>query len=786
MTPGRIRTHADSQLRVCATELFNTMFDPSAPPILTGIMAAVPTIGLAVVVLLLVRRRFEVQRFERSQRARSEAIEKGSHKARLLHPDIDLSKCIGCGSCVKACPEDGVIDLLHGQAVVVHGARCVGHARCAEACPTGAIALTFADLSARTDLPAISEDFEAIGVPGLFIAGELSGFSLVRTAVSHGNAAANAVAKRVAGHKSSDDAPDLLIVGMGPAGLSCALRAKELGISFEMIEQETKVGGTVSAYPRKKMVMTQPITLPLHGTLGRLEYLKEEMVELWSGLISRHKLPVRTGIKLIDVQREGDGFIAQTSEGPIKARNVCLCLGRRGTPRKLNVPGEELPKVAYSLLDAESYKGRRIFVVGGGDSAAEAAVGLSEQQGNVVTLCSRDKDWTRVKSKNEARIRKAVHDKRLSLLMESDTRRIDVDSVTVACKASGTEELITIPNDDVFVFAGGEPPFDLLKRAGVSFDPAKRPAPAATGDNTTALIWATGLLLVVSLWMLAWAFMHNEYYSADIAKRTMVDGHKWLRPAGAFGLSAGLGAVALFMWNLTYLARRSARIGRLLPGSLKFWMASHVFTGLASFLFVMVHAGFSYRMTVGGFAFIALGIVLVAGLVGRYFYAAVPHAANGREMDLDELRSRLAQMATVWDKSSRGLGRMVRDRVESLVQEQRWQPSLVGRAMQMFASHAKIRRTIRELQVEPALAGLPPSEKEELLQLAKRSHRLAMQIAHYEEIRAVLGTWRFIHGWLALLMVLFVVAHIVTAVRYAKLDWPFMSQSVPAVQEAAR
>ncbi len=764
------------------------MPDPAAPSILTGIMALVPLVGLATAVLLLIKRRLEVKRFESSQRARADAIEKGSHKARLLYPDIDLTKCIGCGSCVRACPEDGVIDLLHGQAVVVHGARCVGHARCAEACPTGAIALTFADLSNRNDLPAITEDFEAVGVPGLFIAGELSGFSLVRTAVSHGATVANAVARRLAESKAAttDDSTDLLIVGMGPAGLSCALRAKELGLKFTMIEQEAKVGGTVSAYPRKKMVMTQPIKLPLHGTLNQLEYLKEDLVELWNSLISRHSLPVRTGIKLIGVDRDGDkGFIAQTSAGPIKARNVCLCLGRRGTPRKLNVPGEDLPKVAYSLLDAESYKGRRIYVVGGGDSAAEAAIGLSEQVGNTVTLSTREKDWTRIKSKNEARIRKAVYDKRLTLLMESDTRRIDETSVTVACKANGAEELTTFPNDDVFVFAGGEPPFDLLKRAGVSFDPARRPKAPATTDNSTPLIWATSLLLLLAASSLVWLMAHQDYYTASIAHRTINADHKALRPAGTFGLSAGLLAVSLFAWNLTYLARRNASFGRLLPGSLRFWMASHVFTGLGSFLFVIVHAGFTYRITVGGYAFIALGIVLIAGLIGRYFYAIVPHAANGREMDLDELRARLAHLATTWDKSSRGLGRTVRDRIESLVQNERWRPSLFARAAQMFASHARIRRIMRDLQNDPTLKDIPASEREELMQLAKRSHRLAMQIAHYEEIRTVLSTWRFIHGWLALLMVLFVAAHVVTAVRYAKLDWPFLSGNT-STQEATR
>ncbi len=762
------------------------MSEAHAPVSFSLLIAIIPTLGLMLAVLLFWRRRQEIKRFERSHNARSDAISKGSHKGRLLYPDIDLSKCIGCGTCVRACPEDGVLDLLHGQAVVIHGARCVGHGRCAEACPTGGIALTFADLAARSDLPAITEEFEAVGVPGLFVAGELSGFSLVRTAVSHGTTVANVVAKRCGKDRANDEIPDLLIVGMGPAGLACALRAKELGLSFEMIEQADEVGGTVVSYPRRKMVMTQPIQLPLHGKLPRSEYQKEELVELWQGLVQKHQLPVKLGMRLMDVTRESAGTLsAQTNKGALQARNIVLCLGRRGTPRKLNVPGEDLTKVAYSLMDAESYRGRRILVVGGGDSAAEAAIGLSEQEGNTVTLASRDKDWVRVKAKNEARIREAVHAKRLHLLMESSTKQIDAETVTLQRAVNGAEEEVTIPNDDVFVFAGGDPPFALLQRAGVSFDPAKRPKPIATGDNATPLLWATGLLLACSIAMVIWGASHLDYYGASAPARIMDSQNRWLRPTGAFGLSMGLLAVGLFLWNLNYLARRNRFVGSLLPGSLRFWMASHVFTGLGSFLAVIVHAGFTYRVTVGGYAFIALGIVLVAGLVGRYFYAIVPHAANGREMDLDELRSRLVHMATTWEKSSRGLAKTVQERIETLVKQDRWKPSLFARAASMMTSHLRIRKVLNELRKDPGFLEVPASEREELLQLAKRSYRLTMQITHYEEIRSVLGTWRFIHGWLALLMVLFVVAHIVTAVRYARLDWPYGRSHTTAKLENA-
>ena len=749
----------------------------SSPAILSLVVAGLLTLGLGIVVLVLWRRREEIKSYERITRERNEAIAKGSHKARLIYPDIDLSKCIGCGSCVRACPEDGVLDLLHGQAVVVHGARCVGHGRCAEACPTAAIALTFADLNTRTDLPAISSEFEAVDSPGLYLAGELTGFSLVRTAVTHGTAVADAVKHRLKSTPSaaSDRIVDLLIVGCGPAGVACALRAKELGIAFDMIEQADEVGGTVAAYPRKKLVMTQPMVLPLHGSLPQLEYMKEELVELWKGLIEKHRLPVRTGVRLTGVVRDDAGiYTAETSKGPVRARNVCLCLGRRGTPRKLGVPGEDLPKVLYSLIDAESYNGRHVLVIGSGDSAVEAAIALGEQDGNTVTLAARSKDLPRIKSKNQARLNHAAAEKRVQLLIDASPRRIDEKSVVLAQTVDGAERTVELPNDDVFVCIGGDPPFELLKRSGVSFDPSLRPKPAAQPDNTTPLLVATTLLLMVGVTILGWAGFQYGYYGATAATRTLVDDHRWLRPGGVLGLSMGLLAVALFVWNLLYLGRRKQSIGRFLPGSLRSWMGSHVFTGIASFLCVLVHAGFTYRMTLGGFAYLTLGIVLLAGFIGRYFYAIVPREANGREMELDAARARLGGLAAEWDKKSRGLGATVRDRVEALIAQDRWRPSLASRIWGMVTAHLRIRRALHELRMDPRFADIPESERDEIMELARRSMRLTLQIAHFEEIRAVVGSWRFFHRWVALLMILFAIGHIYVAVRYARLDWPFI------------
>jgi thioredoxin reductase/Pyruvate/2-oxoacid:ferredoxin oxidoreductase delta subunit len=739
-------------------------------------MVLAPALAFGLALLSLVRRRGEIRRFEESHRARQEARARGSDKARLLHPEIDLAKCIGCGSCVRECPEEGVLDLLHGQAVVVHGSRCVGHGRCAEACPTGAIALTFGDLSERSDLPAVHESLEAVGVPGLYLAGEISGYSLVRTAVAHGSGVASAVAKSLRGERGGpgEDAADLLIAGAGPAGLSCGLRARELGLSFVIIDQAASIGGTVAAYPRRKLVMTQPVSLPLHGKMNRSEYLKEELVELWQDLASEHDLPVRTGVTLHDLARGPDGvFVAQTSAGEIRARRVCLALGRRGAPRRLGVAGEQLSKVCYSLLDAESYRGRRVLVVGGGDSAVEAAMALALQEGNEVTLSYRGKDFVRIKGRNEARVRPMIQSGLIRAIFESNLVEVTPESVRLKLGEScgGREEVLA--NDDVFIFAGGEAPFGLLGKAGVSFAPEDRPPPEAV-EQSNALLAAVVALLAGAVGMIAWAGWHSAYYSRAAVARPGLIEHEFLRPGGRVGLTLGVLACGLFAWNLTYLLRRSARWGSWIPGSVKFWMGTHIFSGFFGVMCVLAHSGYVMKGTVGGFALLALLIVVGSGTVGRYFYSLVPRAANGRETDLEEVRTKLAALSTQWGRTSRGFGDAVRDRIDALVDRGRWHASLLGRIRELLMASVRLRRTLRELRLEGQRQGVPEVEVREALSMARSAYRLTLQIAHYEEIRAVLATWRYFHRWLALLMVLLVVAHVWAAVKYATLDWPFL------------
>ncbi|MFQ5654727.1 MAG: NAD(P)-binding domain-containing protein [Planctomycetota bacterium] len=402
-----------------------------------------------------------------------DAESRGTAKAIAQHPQIDPLLCIGCATCVRACPESGAIAIVDGVARIVQGSRCIGHGRCEMECPVGALKVGLGDIRGRPDLPILSETLETT-VPGIYIAGELGGFALVSNAIRQGARAVETIAARLAeeGREGPADTLDLLIVGFGPAGISASLKATELGLSYLTINQDD-LGGTVGKYPRQKLVLTQPVELPLYGQMERDSYYKEELIEMWEGIIEEHQISVRHGVKLTGCAQRDGLLCSETSDGPIVSRKMVLTLGRRGTPRRLGVPGEEAHKVLYSLVDASSYRDRAILVVGGGDSAIEAATGLANQPGNRVTLSYRKAGFFRMKPRNEERLKEYWEGGRMHVVVSSQVRSISSDSVELAIKETidgrETERVERLQNDHVFVFAGGEPPYPLLKSMGIGF-----------------------------------------------------------------------------------------------------------------------------------------------------------------------------------------------------------------------------------------------------------------------------------------------------------------------------
>ena len=492
-----------------------------------------------------------------SMERRSQAKAAGADQAQLQFPAVDLSRCAGCGTCVAVCPEGGVLELVHGQAVVVNGARCVGVAACQRECPVDAITVGLHGAAERDDIPNITPSLQAVGQPGLYLAGEVTAHALIKTAVDHGTKVAQEVAGTppAAAASSSDDDQvlDLCIIGAGPAGLACALEAHRLGLRALTLEQENEIGGTVAKYPRRKLVLTQPIDLPLHGRLRQNRYTKEDLIHLWRQIASEQDLPIATGQTYRDLHRHDDGvFEVTTDHGRFLAHNVCVAIGRRGIPRRLGVPGEELPKVSYDLVDPRAYQDRALLVVGGGDSAVETAIALAEQPGNKVTLSYRQQSFFRIKQSNEQRLQPLVEAGTLRVVLGSEVCSIHADHAVLQIQepharsgaggvAEATTRKVKLHNDEVFVMIGGTPPTELLGRAGVSFDPAEREdlAPDA-GEQGTGLFRALSIGAVLTALTLGFVCWHGDYYLADSASRAANPKHAFLRPGRALGLWLGI------------------------------------------------------------------------------------------------------------------------------------------------------------------------------------------------------------------------------------------------------
>ncbi|HSC94245.1 MAG TPA: NAD(P)-binding domain-containing protein [Burkholderiales bacterium] len=415
-------------------------------------------IPLLVVFGFYFRRRARV----RSQHAEQlrEAVATGLTEPVSLHPVVDPRRCIGSGACAKACPESA-IGVVGGKAQLVNPAVCIGHGACAASCPMEAITLVFGTERRGIDIPYVKPNFET-NVPGIFIAGELGGMGLIRKAAEQGRQAIATIKGRAAG------GPDLdaIIVGAGPAGIAAGLGAIQHKLKYVLLEQEESLGGTVYHYPRNKVAMTAPVQLPLVGKMKFNEVTKEALLAFWQGVVRKTGLKIRFNEHMDVIERSDRGFLVKTTRGSYSARAVLLAVGRRGTPRKLGVPGEEQPKVVYRLIDEEQYRNRRVLVVGGGDSAVEAAIALAQQPGTNVTLSYRGDVIDRIKPKNRERLDAASAGGRLKILLGSTIDRIG--AVDVALRQG--DRALSIPNDAVIVCAGGVLPFDLLKRIGIAFE----------------------------------------------------------------------------------------------------------------------------------------------------------------------------------------------------------------------------------------------------------------------------------------------------------------------------
>ena len=386
------------------------------------------------------------------------AKEEGRFEPISLHPHIDLNTCIGSGACIRACPENDILGLVNGRASVINASSCIGHGACFHACPVEAISLRIGSEKRGVELPHVNHNFET-NVPGIYIAGELGGMGLIKNSVEQGKQAMQNIAESC--QRGARDY-DVIIIGAGPAGISASLEAKKKGLKCITLEQDT-LGGTVYSFPRSKIVMTAPMDLPLYGKVKLFDTSKDELLTIWNKALSNNDLTIQEKKKVDSIDYKGDNdFVVNTSQGDnYSTSNVLIAIGRRGSPRKLGIEGEGLPKVAYKLLEPENIKDKNIIVVGGGDSAIESALLLCDH--NKVTLSYRKDAFARLKPKNRERITEADAQKKLSVVFSSNL--IKIDETKIDLKVG--EEIHKIENDLVYIFIGGELPTKFLQNAGI-------------------------------------------------------------------------------------------------------------------------------------------------------------------------------------------------------------------------------------------------------------------------------------------------------------------------------
>ncbi|MCF6269183.1 MAG: NAD(P)-binding domain-containing protein [Melioribacteraceae bacterium] len=386
------------------------------------------------------------------------AKELGIHEPVTLHPVVDVNSCIQSGACISACPEKDILGIKDGKAIAINASRCVGHSACFNACPVGAISLHIGTETRGVELPHVTPNFES-NVEGVYIAGEMGGMGLIKNAVEQGKQAVENLSKTI--NKNSNGEYDLIIVGSGPAGIGASLQAKKNKLKFLTLEQDS-LGGTVFSFPRAKIVMTSPMDLPLFGKMKLVETSKRELLEIWEKVLNNNDIIINLNEKVEEINKTDNSFSVISSEGKYSAKKILLAIGRRGTPRKLGVAGEEKEKVAYRLIEPEFIKNKNVVVVGGGDSAVEAAVQIAAE-GNSVTISYRKDKFSRIKPKNLENINKAADSGAVKLILNSNL--IEIKDNCVDLEVDGNRE--TLNNDLVYIFAGGELPTQFLNKVGI-------------------------------------------------------------------------------------------------------------------------------------------------------------------------------------------------------------------------------------------------------------------------------------------------------------------------------
>lgn len=385
-----------------------------------------------------------------------EKIQSHHPEGRKLYPAINKNICVGCGTCVMNCKEKKVLYLINGKSTLVNPLACKCWGDCERNCPTGAIKLVDFGKKMKVSIPFVDENYQS-NIEGIYIIGALNGTGLIKEAINQGRAAVNHIMQDV----YPPDLPQIAVIGAGPAGLSALLCCRKFGLPVTCFEKEA-TANTIRNFPKKKILMAEPVEMPLFGPLWVGDTTREELLSAWDRILTKTGVHINTTSRLESIRKENNRFIITISGKQSVFDKVILSLGNRGVPRKLNIPGEDGDNVYYNLLDAEEFIENRIVIVGAGDSAIEAALSLLANRCKIILLVRGD-GFPRAKPKNIEKIEKAISTKEITAYYNSNLEEIGPDFV----RFSANGQTFRQKNDVVFIMVGGELPFDLLKKIGI-------------------------------------------------------------------------------------------------------------------------------------------------------------------------------------------------------------------------------------------------------------------------------------------------------------------------------
>jgi hypothetical protein len=404
-------------------------------------------------------------------------------------------------------------------------------------------------------------------------------------------------------------------------------------------------------YPREKVVMTEPVMLPIWGKFGRRIIPKEELLETFHRIVAGTGITVQEGVKVTGLEGEDGRFVVKSASGDFPAAKVVLAAGRRGTPRRLGVPGEDSPTVYYGLKEADAFAGRRVLVVGGGDSAVEAALQLADG-GAMVALSYRGEELARCREANRAAMKAASGAGRISLLLPSTIKEIR-DRDVVLDFSGGSK---AIRDTQVVVSIGGELPVEFLAKCGVSMRRYHGEAPGEKKDGAARewrereesahqrsarhmrVLARTALVILGLTVVAALAWVGRDYYLLDRIGRRESPLHASLKSSGGWGHGVGIAATLFMLSNFLYAARkRLKRLDGL--GGIRPWLDFHVFVGTMSPAVIAFHSAFQAKNLLAISTAVSLGVVFATGVVGRFIYSLVP-ADGGKTLELEDLLAR--------------------------------------------------------------------------------------------------------------------------------------------------